>query len=203
MKELLALIAILSVLTECGRPDRYTPRNGDIIFQTSLSSQSVAIQRATKSKYSHMGIVYLQDSRPLVFEAAGSVRLTPLDDWVARGEGGRFIVKRLSESDELLSDKSIERMLSVGKTFSGKGYDPYFEWSDERMYCSEVVWKIFKRALNIEIGELQTMQDFDLSDSLVKAKIHERFGDSFPIHETVISPAAIFDSKLLVTVYEQ
>src|SRR5690606_5876902 len=33
-------------------------QNGDIIFQTSKSSQSQAIQLATKSKYSHMGIIY-------------------------------------------------------------------------------------------------------------------------------------------------
>jgi len=32
--------------------------NGDIIFQTSRSSQSKAIQLATNSKYSHMGIIY-------------------------------------------------------------------------------------------------------------------------------------------------
>ena len=31
---------------------------GDIIFQTSKSSQSKAILMATHSKYSHMGIVY-------------------------------------------------------------------------------------------------------------------------------------------------
>ena len=32
-------------------------KNGDIIFQTSKSSQSKAIQLATNSKYSHMGII--------------------------------------------------------------------------------------------------------------------------------------------------
>lgn len=33
-------------------------QNGDIIFQTSTSGQSKAIQIATGSKYSHMGIIY-------------------------------------------------------------------------------------------------------------------------------------------------
>ena len=32
-------------------------QNGDIIFQSSQSDQSIAIQLATHSKYSHMGIV--------------------------------------------------------------------------------------------------------------------------------------------------
>ena len=33
-------------------------KDGDLIFQTSLSQQSKAIQLATKSKYSHCGIIY-------------------------------------------------------------------------------------------------------------------------------------------------
>ncbi|MES2797692.1 MAG: hypothetical protein V4683_17115 [Bacteroidota bacterium] len=33
-------------------------KNGDLIFQTSLSGQSKAIQLATNSKYSHCGLIY-------------------------------------------------------------------------------------------------------------------------------------------------
>ena len=33
-------------------------KNGDLIFQTSLSGQSKAIQLATDSKYSHCGLIY-------------------------------------------------------------------------------------------------------------------------------------------------
>lgn len=47
----------------------YEPRNGDIVFHTSRSAQSLAIQKATESPYSHMGIVYVEDGRALVFEA--------------------------------------------------------------------------------------------------------------------------------------
>lgn len=41
-------------------------QNGDIIFQTSLSSQSLAIQKATHSPYSHMGIIILKNGKPYV-----------------------------------------------------------------------------------------------------------------------------------------
>jgi len=94
-------------------------------------------------------------------------------------------------------------MLQVGKQFEGKPYDLYFEWSDDRIYCSELVWKIYKRALDLEVGELQTMQEFDLSDPLVQAKVRERFGETIPKNEIVISPAAIFASELLETIYER
>src|SRR3954464_15869598 len=39
-------------------------RDGDVIFQTSQSSQSVAIQRATHSPYSHMGIIFVRAGQP-------------------------------------------------------------------------------------------------------------------------------------------
>jgi len=200
------IFMILLILLSCfsyGCSDEYLAQNGDIIFQTSRSSQSVAIQRATKSKYSHVGIVYIKNGQPFVFEAIEPVKLTPFADWVARGDGGLYVVKRLSNAKERLTSEALERMLEVGKTFEGRHYDLYFEWSDDRIYCSELVWKIYKRALNLEVGELQTMEEFDFSDPLVQAKVRERFGESLPKNETVISPAAIFASDLLVTVYER
>jgi hypothetical protein len=186
-----------------GYSGEYQAKNGDIIFQTSRSSESLAIQRATKSKYSHMGIVYIKNGLPFVFEAIGPVMLTPLGDWVDRGYRGHYVVKRLWNAKERLTSKALERMLEVSKMFEGRHYDFYFQWSDDRIYCSELVWKIYKRALDIEVGELQKMGEFDLSDPLVQEKVRERFGDSFPKNETVISPAAIFESDLLVTVYER
>jgi len=199
------LLILLMLLSSAGYScsEEYQPQNGDIIFQTSKSAQSVAIQRATKSKYSHMGIVYTKNGQTLVFEAIEPVKSTPFGDWAARGEGRHYVVKRISNARKKLTPEAFERMLAVGKTFEGKHYDLYLEWSDDRIYCSELVWKIYKRALNLEVGKLQTMGEFDLSDPLVKAKVRERFGPSVPKNETVISPAAIFASDLLVTVYKQ
>lgn len=70
-------------------------QNGDIIFQTSNSGQSKAIQIATGSKYSHMGIIYKQGNDYFVYEAVQPVKLTPLTDWIKRGENGHYVVKRL------------------------------------------------------------------------------------------------------------
>jgi uncharacterized protein YycO len=203
MKKICITFVILLGLFACRPGAEYQPQNGDIIFHTSKGSQSLAIQKATKSKYSHMGIIFLQDGTPFVFEAVGPVKFTPLRDWVARGEGNHYVVKRLANAKEVITQKAVGRMLAVGKQFKGKPYDRYFEWSNDRIYCSELVWKIYKRALNIEIGELQTMGEFDLSDPVVEEKIQERFGDSVPQDETVISPAAIFASNLLITVHKE
>jgi hypothetical protein len=62
---------------------------------------------------------------------------------------------------------------------------------------------MYKDALNIEVGKLQELREFDLKNDIVKNKLRERYGDQIPLHEKVISPASIFDSELLTTVIQQ
>jgi hypothetical protein len=178
-------------------------RGGDIIFQTSKSAQSEAIQRATKSPYSHMGLILLRDGKPFVLEASATVKFTPLDEWIARGIAGHYVVKRLSTAPRGLPAEELESLTAEAKHFEKKPYDLAFEWTDKRIYCSELVWKIYQRALKIELGPLARLRDFDLTDSVVAAKVRERYGNRVPLDEKVISPAAIFDSKMLTTVAKE
>jgi hypothetical protein len=178
-------------------------RNGDIIFQTSQSSQSKAIQLATDSKYSHMGIIYENDGQLYVYEAVQPVKLTPLKEWINRGENGHYVIKRLKNADQVLTDSVIKKMKQAGELFKGKSYDIYFEWSDDKIYCSELVWKIYKDVVDIEIGQLENLSDFDLSHDIVQTKMKERYGDNIPMDEKVISPKAMFNSDKLKTIEEK
>ena len=175
-------------------------KNGDLIFQTSLSRQSKAIQLATKSKFSHCGLIYKDGDDFYVFEAIQPVKRTPLDKWIARGQDGKYVIKRLKNADQVLTPKVIAKMKQIGNEFNGKNYDLTFEWSDDKIYCSELIWKIYQRATGIEIGKLEELGDFDLTNEVVKNKMKERYGDKIPTEEIVISPASIFDSELLTAV---
>src|SRR5262245_62162470 len=84
-----------------------TLHDGDIIFHTSRSSQSLAIQRATRSPWSHMGVILYRDGKPYVFEAIATVRYTPLEKWIARGEKGHYVVKRVARG---LTKMQIEKL---------------------------------------------------------------------------------------------
>lgn len=205
------LILCISVLFGCGNSPKTEPtqnlpdvhiQNGDIIFQTSKSSQSKAIQLATNSRYSHMGIIYDKGGEYFVYEAVQPVKLTPLNDWIKRGDHEHYIIKRLTNANELLTDEVQIKMKESGENHKAKSYDSYFEWSDDRIYCSELVWKIYKEATGIEIGSLEKLSDFDLSDQLVQDKMKERYGNQVPVDEKVISPAAMFNSDKLMTVAE-
>ncbi len=172
-------------------------REGDLVFQTSRSAQSLAIQRATHSPFSHMGVVLFRAGKPFVFEAVATVRYTPLADWVARGEEGRCVVKRLQKP---LGPEALARLRREARRLEGRPYDLVFEWSDRRIYCSELVWKLYQRASGLEIGALQRLRDFDLADPAVQAKLRERYGTRVPLDEPVISPASMAASDLLETV---
>lgn len=175
-------------------------QEGDIIFHTSTSSQSKAIQLATGSEYSHVGIVLRKEGELMVFEAVQPVKFTSVTDWMARGENGHYVVKRLKGAETMLIQSSLDSMKQMALGFEGLNYDLFFEWSDEKLYCSELVWKMYHQVLGIELGAQQRLSDFDLSHALVQEKMQQRYGTEIPMDEKVISPAAIFNSKDLVTV---
>ena len=223
MKNLLFIFGLLGLIILCGlytKQKFYDPqhqldnakteiknltnegeiKNGDLIFQTSLSGQSKAIQAATHSKYSHCGIIYRDGNDFLVFEAVQPVKRTPLDKWIARGKSRKFVIKRLKNAEQVLTPATLQKMKQVGEEFIGKNYDLTFEWSDNKIYCSELIWKVYQRATGIEVGRLQKLSDFDLTNEAVQNKMFERYGKKIPMNEIVISPSSIFDSELLTTV---
>src|SRR5262249_23472316 len=125
MKRLVAgLFALVAAC--CGGAQPPAMLDGDIIFQTSQSSQSLAIQRATRSPYSHMGIVLFRNGTPYVLEAAATVRYTPLDTWIARGRGGHYVVKRLVDGTRLLTPGNVSKIRQVANKFEGRSYDSGF-----------------------------------------------------------------------------
>jgi hypothetical protein len=175
-------------------------RDGDVIFQTSRSPQSRAVQRATHSRYSHMGLVFHVGRRLMVIEAVGPVRWTPLSIWIARGERGEAIVRRLRDADAKLTPDGVGRLRRAATHHLGKRYDAAFEWSDERLYCSELVYKAYEQALGVTLGRLQTLRDMDLSDPIVKRAVAARYGRRVPLDSPVITPQAIFESEQMETV---
>ncbi len=195
------VVATFSLYASESKFDPSLLKNGDILFQTSKSDQSKAIQIATKSPYSHCGIVHIQKGKIFVFEASTKVKHTKLSRFLAKGEGGKFVVKRLAKSDSLLTDENLAKLKTAGKRFEGLPYDAYFDWGDDRIYCSELVFKIYHDGLNIALGTKQTLKDLDLSHPAVQAKLKERYGDKIPWNESVVSPASQFDDPDLIEVY--
>ena len=93
-------------------------------------------------------------------------------------------------------------MKDYGQQFNNKNYDLYFEWSDDKIYCSELIWKIYKNGAGIELCPLQKLKNFDLKNKIVQTILKERYGNSVPLEENVVAPSQIVDSKIVETVID-
>ena len=193
----LAMVFLATTLASCQQVGHL--RDGDIIFHRSTSRQAVAIAAATHSAYTHVGLVFLDSGKPFVYEAVQRVKRTPLKEWIARGERQHFVIKRL-KADLRLNSAALK---SEAQHMLGKDYDWLFEWSDSKIYCSELVWKAYQRSHGIEIGRLRSLRDFDLTSPVVLRQMQERYGKRIPWEMSVIAPSDIFDSPLLCDVPNQ
>jgi hypothetical protein len=91
-------------------------------------------------------------------------------------------------------------MKKTGQKMIGIPYDLWFNWSDEKIYCSELVWKIYFEGAGIKLSELEKLGQFNLNSEEVRKKLKERYGNQIPINEPVVSPASLFNSNLLMTI---
>lgn len=172
-------------------------QTGDIIFQQSGGSQARAIQLATHSKWTHCGVIIRKGTETMVLEAVEPVRMVPLETFIANGINKVYEVRRLKPEYLTLNDSLSQLFEKTGNTFLNKHYDIHFNWSDDFIYCSELVYKTYERAWGIKPGAMQKLGEFDLSNPVVKQKLAERYGKHIPLNEPVISPSAIYASPLL------
>jgi hypothetical protein len=94
----LKFIAIIAlVVSRCNAGD-IPSRDGDIAFQRFPSPQCRAIQLATESQFSHVGMILMYNGALMVYETIGPVKFTPIDSWMARDEHHHIVVTRLRDS---------------------------------------------------------------------------------------------------------
>lgn len=191
----ISAVFVITVLSPCTFAKDF--QTGDLIFQTSQSAQSIVIQKATHSPYSHMGMIVNKNNQIWVLEAIQPVKYTPLKQWINRGVQNQYVLKRYQKP---LTETQKLKLVTEAEKYLGKPYDIYFEWNDKSIYCSEIVWKAYDKALGIQLAPLQSLKQFDLSDPQVKALMKQRYGNRIPLNETVIAPHAIYQSKHLIKV---
>lgn len=177
-------------------------KEGDIIFHESKSEQATAIKLATNSRYTHVGIIFKYGDKFKVLEAIEPVKLTDLHSFILRGKNLHYVIKRIHHSKKILTPIVIQQMKDYGNSLLGKHYDLYFEWSNDRIYCTELIWKLYEKFTGLKIGDLKTLKEFDLSSKPVQNLMKKRYGNQIPYFEPVISPIDMFHSKELKTVIE-
>jgi hypothetical protein len=179
---------LFELATAQSQPIREIVQEGDVIFQTTQSRQSPLIQLATRSKISHCGIVVMKNGKPYVLETLNTLKLTPLNKFVARGKGGRYWLKR--------SDK--ENIKIKYDHYLGKSYDVAFRLNNDIYYCSELVYDIYKNQLGIELCKPKQVGDYLIlgTDKLDKIEnTMQRRG--ITKEQYAVAPVDVFESEYL------
>lgn len=188
-------------LSDKGRPTRDPSvavlKDGDILFQQTGGEQGRAVQLATGSPWTHVGIAFKKDGQWMVYEAVGPVRYTPLEEWTGHGANGHWVAKRWVGADRMDSAELSARLHSAGERFLGLPYDLPFRWSDERIYCSELVWKMYAEGLGVHLCEPKPMREHALGSATVQRHMQDRYGNTPPLDEPMIAPGALYDCATL------
>jgi hypothetical protein len=147
-------------------------KTGDIVFQMSSGGQSAAIIAASRSAYTHMGLVDIgADGKPMVVEASGPVRVTPLDQWIRHGVNNRIAVKRIKGLTEADAGSAIAR----ARAYLGRPYDPFFYSSTDAIYCSELVHLAFQEGPKLTVGAQEKVSAIGADMPAVRQLIKERW----------------------------
>ena len=179
---LMASLLAVNVLKSQPAPFASALKEGDIVFQTSKSTQSKYIILATKSQWSHCGIIIEKTDGLYVLEAITTVSLTPYQQWVERGRGKRVRVKRYTEDPVKIKYSK----------YLGKLYDKAFKFGNSKWYCSELVYDIYKRQLGVELCEPRPVSDYVISglDKILTKRGIDK-------NQLVVAPSDLYDSELL------
>ncbi len=180
-------------------------QEGDLIFQRSQTSQAQAIYEATGSRWTHVGVLIKESGAWKVYEAIQPVTITALDRWVDRAASRQIRVLRpkILESGSIAENiRKVKRALA---SYYGKSYDIFFEWTDSKIYCSELIYKAYDTALGTKLGLIQKWKDMNLEAPAVRQLIHERltkYGKELDLEQPIITPVAQMQSTELRHIYE-
>ena len=163
-------------------------REGDVIFQTSLSQQSPLIKMGTRSTITHCGVVVMKDGKPYVLETQKTLVLTPLKKFIARGKDGKYWYKR----------PKLDNIKIKYSGYLGKPYDLAFKFDNGKFYCSELIYDVYLNQLGVELCKPKTIDDYLILGlhriPKIKRAIKKR---GITMDQYAIAPVDVFNSKEL------
>ena len=163
---------------------RYQPREGDVVFQSLQHAPLVnTIEGVTESPYSHCGLVAKRADEWVVIEALDGVEETALREFLVRGRKHGFAVYRLRDEYQLL----VQQTVANARTYLGLPYDARYQMDDEKIYCSELIYKAFRDAAEgASLGELVRLGDLNWQPHVEAISYFE--GGPVPLEREMITP---------------
>ncbi len=145
-------------------------RAGDLVLHTSRSAQSQAIAVATRSPFTHVGVVVEEQGELWVVEAQARATRTRLAEFVRRGRSATWALRDARLDDEAARDRVQRAALAL----LGTPYDPAFAEGTDALYCSELI-AVAWAAAGLDIGEVERMGALDVDAPAVRALFAKRW----------------------------
>lgn len=179
-------------------PPSYTPRVGDVIFQSSERNELIdMIEGSSNSHYSHCGIVDQVEGQWVVYEAASTVKATPMNVFIDRGRNDGFAAYRFSEAYQ----GDIPAIIQKTRAYLGLPYDFRYRLDEEHIYCSELIYKAFEQTTGEPLGELVRLDDLDWRP--YEALILELENGPVPLDRMIITPIDLALAEQFEVVYSR
>lgn len=190
-----------------GKPVETTPppstaskyAEGDIIFIQSQTQQAAALRESTGSVWTHVGIMIKKNSAWYVAEAIGPLKETPLAEFIGRSKNKSYRVVRYKHFDAATMTAALKRALPK----YNKPYDIYFEWTQDKIYCSELTYHVMKDVTGFELGRMQKMKEMKLDGPYAQALIKKRYTDTgreFDPDELIVTPVSQLEDEDVILV---
>ena len=187
------------LLVVCGQLTRagdYQPKEGDVVFQSLPHCALIdAIEGATGSTFSHCGILHRSGSNWVVIEAIGPVRETALVAWIAQARDQLYTVYRLKESYQT----KVPTFIQAAQSYIGRPYDIHYDLDDRAIYCSELIFKAFRRAAGEDLGRIQTLKELKWQPHTEVIKQIE-YG-KLPLDRKMVTPRSLSEAQQLERIY--
>jgi len=172
-------------------------QDGDLLFQSLPHSPLVdAIEGCTQTPFSHCGIAHQTPAGWVVIEAIGPVRESPIAQFFAQGRGAKYAVYRLRPAYQ----KYIPAMIAETRRFYGLPYDAAYRFDDEKIYCSELIFKAYRAASGEALGIVQTLGELNWQPS--QAVIEKINDGPVPLNRAMITPRSLSEAYQLELVGE-
>jgi hypothetical protein len=169
-------------------------KEGDIIFIQSQTSQAAALRESTGSVWTHVGLLILRSGKWVVAEAVGPLKETPMADFIARSKNKSYRIVRYKHFDAATMTTALKRVLPK----YNKGYDIYFEWNQDLIYCSELTYHVMKDVTGFELGRIQKMKEMRLDGPYTQALIKKRLTDTgreLDPEEIIVTPVSQLEDE--------